>query len=258
MAALPADDELQRTGFNPLDHAHLLLSLGEGIRENGGCHTSPDLQHSMRYFRRLRDPLAPPRAHKHASNLKRESDLKCERRHQIAEHLFLAFGRGSGSDGGEDGGRVPCREAFFEYAKIALESDSRPRLLLHTRPHFFPPHLVADSQYSRRKLSDRVDFAMRLWLFDRQCALEAVERLLVHRVQLAAHFGMEAAAHNDLVVYTNLYLVRGAGRQREHAPPPPPCRPSPQRPSLSPALLTGSTQPFLSPLASPFFSLFFL
>jgi hypothetical protein len=251
MAALPADNELARTGFIPLDHAQLLLNLGEGIRDNGGCHTSPGLLDGLRCFRRLRDPLAPPRALQHASNSERESSLKRERKHQIAEHLYLAFGRGSGSDGGEDGGRVPCREAFFEYAKIALESDSRPRLLLHTRPHFFPPHLVADSPYSRRKLSDRVDFAMRLWLFDRQCALEAVERLLVHRVQLAAHSGMEAAARNDLVVWTNLYLVRGRAPTPPSPPPVPLSLPSLRSSTNQPPLHTHTLALPCSPPHSP-------
>ena len=207
MAAGAAGD--QSEGFLPLHHAQLLLDLEECIREN--AQPPQALCHCLRVYARLLDPLAPPRAAKEASSALRESQLLRNENHQVAEHLFLAFG-GGGSAVGADG-RATCREAFLAYARVANEPDSRPRLLLHTRPHFFPPHLVADAPgpHGRRSLSDRVDFAVRLWLFDRQCALEAIERLLVHRAQLVAQRGAEAAAHNGLLICTNLRLVRGVG-----------------------------------------------
>ena len=212
MAAV-AGGELPDAAFLPLHHAQLLLDLEECVRESGGEAPSQALCHCLRTYPRLLDPLAAPRAVKEPNAARRDRLLVDSEPHKIAEHLFLAFGGGGGGGGGgpDADGRSSCREAFLEYAKVANEPDSRPRLLLHTRPHFFPPHLVADGpgQFGRRSLSDRVDFAMRLWLFDRQCALEAVERLLVHRVQLVAQRGAEAAAHNNLVIVTNLRLVRG-------------------------------------------------
>ena len=203
-------------GFTPLQHAQLLLDVEGCIRESGGVALSSTLEACLGSYSRLLDPLAvPPLAGGVPAAAEREASLRGKDTHKIAAHLCQAFG-----------GPTTPREAFLPYACVADESDSRPRLLLHTRPHFFPPHLVADLR-GRRTLGDRVDFAMRLWLFDRQCALETVERLLLHRVQLIAKHGVEAAAHNTLVILTNVYLVRGlAHRVAQNAaqrPSPHPC-----------------------------------
>jgi hypothetical protein len=142
-----------------------------------------------------REELEVKRRAVQALTLQRDVELP------ILEHLHEAFG-----------GRQPPsslrHRAFERYAKMAC-SDCSAYMPTTSRPHFFPPHLVADAPPpgAPRSLSDKVDFAMRLWLFDRHCALEAIEKLLLHRLRLAQTLGVAEAQRNPLVQVTNRALV---------------------------------------------------
>jgi len=109
----------------------------------------------------------------------------------VAEQLCLAFGVGY--------------KTAMSYAALTLQQDASSVVPEEAR-HFFPLQLVRPGR--RRNFEERVDFAVRLWLFERHCALAALERLLLFRLQLAAlPGGIEAAAANHYVLLTNHLLV---------------------------------------------------
>ena len=109
---------------------------------------------------------------------------------------------------------------FLRYAALASSPHALELLPTATRRHFFPAHLVSalEAPGGQRTLAQRADCALRLWLFDRHCALEALEKLLLFRVHLIAERGCAQAAGNALVVASNKHLVRGETRRRGVVP----------------------------------------
>ena len=189
----------------------ILSDVEDCIRDHSGEIVNENLRLGLTFvenstrFLQLRNPLWPVGEEIDPIDYDELSSIAIPLNRKVAENLQEAFGVRSPPAG-------RAHKVFINYANYACtrgDIHSWDFVPLSSSPHFFPVHLLADAPGSSapRSESDFVDFAMRLWLFNRLCALQVLDRLLVHRVQLVQKFGVERAHRNSLVPLTDKALV---------------------------------------------------